>query len=119
MKTELEKMGTEKIEKAEKMCQKQLVDKNEEIDELNTLVGKFQGKIKGQRDEVNTLKQNILNEQAENDRKNQQVTKIDKELAQKKLEIDAQNGFILQLKQENETLRTELQSCKETLSLLQ
>ena len=30
------------------------------------------------------------------------------ELTQKKLEIDTQNVFILQIKQENETLRTEL-----------
>ena len=28
------------------MCKKELVDKSEEIEELNTLVGKFQGKIK-------------------------------------------------------------------------
>ena len=47
------------------------------------------------------------------------MTKIEKELTQKKLEIDTQNVFILQIKQENEALRTELQACKETLGLLQ
>ena len=57
---------------------------------------------------MNNLKQNILNKQAEGDRKNQSMTKIEKELTQKKLEIDTQNVFILQIKQENEALRTEL-----------
>ena len=56
MKAELEKMGTEKIEKAEKMCQRQIEDKNEEIQDLNQLVTKFQGKIKEQRDEISSLK---------------------------------------------------------------
>ena len=55
------------MEKTEKLCQKQIVDKDEEIEDLNTLVNKFQGKIKEQREQANTLKEDIQKEQATND----------------------------------------------------
>ena len=102
-KAELEKSGNDKMQKNTKLFDKLIVEKDEEITDLNTLVGKFQGKIKEQRESISTLKDEVQ-KQAENaNQKDRDMANIGQQLAQKKLDIDVQNNFITQLKQQCET----------------
>ena len=79
-KAELEKSQQEKQSKTEKLCKQQIDDKDEEIGDLNTLVGKLQDKTKEQRGQVNALKEDTATLTAQADEKDRTIAQLVKEL---------------------------------------
>ena len=85
---------------------------------MNTLVGKLQDKTKEQRGQVNALKENEQTLTAQGDEKDRTIAQLVKELQLKKLQIDSQNVFITQLKQQNESQKVEISNVRQALGEL-